>query len=110
MPLEAVRKDCEYFTLLRHPVDRLVSAFFYCPTDHDIQKRPRKWCGHVDHPLPATDRLLEFAQQFWKNMAYKQMAYGMYCPRGHICEATEVQNLPLVFGSLNGTHECYQML
>lgn len=25
---------------MRHPVDRLVSAFFYCPTDHDVQNRP----------------------------------------------------------------------
>ncbi|CAB1120652.1 unnamed protein product [Ectocarpus sp. CCAP 1310/34] len=94
VPLEAVRKDCEYFTLLRHPVDRLVSAFFYCPKEHDVQSRPPKWCGYADHPLPATDRLLDYAQQYWKNMAYKQMAFGMYCPHGLICEATEVRTAP----------------
>ncbi|CAN0296788.1 unnamed protein product [Ectocarpus sp. 6 AP-2014] len=90
----AVRKDCEYFTLLRHPIDRLVSAFFYCPNDHDRQLRPRKWCGYADHPVPATDRLLDFTQHYWQSMAYKQMAYGMYCPPGLICEATEVGEPP----------------
>ncbi|CAM9277773.1 unnamed protein product, partial [Ectocarpus sp. 12 AP-2014] len=93
-PLESVRKDCEYFTLLRHPIDRLVSAFFYCPTDHDEQNRPRKWCGHADHPIPAIDRLLDFARHSWKNMAYRQMAYGMYCPPGFICQATEDARAP----------------
>lgn len=28
--------------MLRHPVERLVSQFFYCPLDHDIQHRPSK--------------------------------------------------------------------
>lgn len=35
-------RECDYFTVMRHPVDRLVSAFFYCP-DRDPQKRPKKW-------------------------------------------------------------------
>ncbi|CAN0366243.1 unnamed protein product [Ectocarpus sp. 6 AP-2014] len=83
--LEVVRGDCEYFTVLRHPIDRLVSAFFYCPSDHDIQIRPRKWCGNVDHPVPATERLLEFATEMWQNLAFKQMTYGLYCPPEAIC-------------------------
>jgi len=41
-PLEDRGRVCEYFTVLRHPIDRLVSAFFYCPP-HDPQTRPKKW-------------------------------------------------------------------
>lgn len=41
-PLEEAARECEYFTVMRHPIDRLVSAFFYCPTDHDVQNRPAK--------------------------------------------------------------------
>lgn len=43
-PLEAAGRDCEYFTMLRNPIERLVSAFYYCPTDHDPQGRPSKVC------------------------------------------------------------------
>lgn len=35
-------RQCSYFTMMRHPVDRLISAFFYCPQDHDVQGRPVK--------------------------------------------------------------------
>lgn len=35
-------RECDHFTVVRHPVDRLVSAFFYCP-EHDPQARPKKW-------------------------------------------------------------------
>lgn len=36
-------RDCEFFTIMRHPIDRVVSAFFYCPKDHDQQtNRPSK--------------------------------------------------------------------
>lgn len=35
-------RDCQYFTMMRHPIDRLVSAFFYCPQDHDVQHRPNE--------------------------------------------------------------------
>ena len=30
-------RECEYFTVMRHPIDRAVSAFYYCPTDHDLR-------------------------------------------------------------------------
>lgn len=36
-------RNCDFFTILRHPIDRLVSAFFYCP-EGDVQARPKKWC------------------------------------------------------------------
>ncbi|CAM9248505.1 unnamed protein product [Ectocarpus sp. 4 AP-2014] len=91
-PLEVERRECEYFTMLRHPIDRLVSAFFYCPTDHDVQLRPRKWCGHEEHPVPATERLLDFAQKSWQNKAFKQMTFGLYCPRDTFCEEAEVDS------------------
>ncbi|CAM9180585.1 unnamed protein product [Ectocarpus sp. 13 AM-2016] len=86
--------NCEYFTLFRHPIDRLVSAFFYCPMDHDRQTRPLKYCGNADHPVPATERLLEFAQIYWQNMAFKQMTFGMYCFPDLICEPTRVGPVP----------------
>lgn len=36
-------RDCEFFTMMRNPIDRALSAFFYCPKDHDVQlKRPAK--------------------------------------------------------------------
>lgn len=41
-PLEESGRDCDYFTVMRHPIDRLVSAFFYCPP-YDPQIRPKKW-------------------------------------------------------------------
>lgn len=41
-PLAGKGRSCDYFTVMRHPIDRLVSAFFYCP-DRDKQLRPRKW-------------------------------------------------------------------
>lgn len=52
---------------------------------------PSQFCGYVDHPVPATKRLEEFAQTFWQNMAFKQMAFGMYCFPGLICEPTRVR-------------------
>lgn len=35
-------RQCDYFTIMRHPVDRLISAFFYCP-ERDPQLRPKEW-------------------------------------------------------------------
>lgn len=41
-------RDCEYFTMMRNPIDRALSAFFYCPTDHDVQSaRPAKVRGLI---------------------------------------------------------------
>lgn len=41
------RENCNFFTMMRHPIDRLISQFFYCPRDHDIQGRPPK--VHTTH-------------------------------------------------------------
>jgi len=36
-------RKCEFFTMMRNPIDRALSAFFYCPKDHDVQtRRPEK--------------------------------------------------------------------
>lgn len=40
------RENCDFFTMMRHPIDRLISQFFYCPRDHDIQGRPPKVRAH----------------------------------------------------------------
>lgn len=44
-PLKRVGRSCTYFTVIRHPVHRLVSAFFDCPIDHGVQRRPLKVRG-----------------------------------------------------------------
>lgn len=40
--MEEMGRDCTFFTMMRHPIDRLVSAFYYCPTYRDVQVRPAK--------------------------------------------------------------------
>ncbi|CAN0101748.1 unnamed protein product, partial [Ectocarpus fasciculatus] len=85
-PLEVIGRECEYFTMMRHPIDRLLSAFFYCPAVHDVQDRPPKWCGYADDPQPVTERLVEFAEYGWKNKAFRQMTFGLYCPPMAFCE------------------------
>ena len=40
--MEAIGRKCHYFTMMRHPIDRLLSAFFYCPESGDKQARPDK--------------------------------------------------------------------
>ncbi|CBJ29219.1 hypothetical protein Esi_0138_0056 [Ectocarpus siliculosus] len=74
---------------MRHPIDRLLSAFFYCPADGDVQDRPTKWCGYANDPQPVTDRLVEFAEYGWKNKAFRQMTFGLYCPPNAFCEQAE---------------------
>lgn len=50
-----------------------------------------QWCGYAEHPVPATERLLEFAQYGWQNKAFKQMTFGLYCPPGTFCEEVRVR-------------------
>lgn len=35
-------RQCDYFTVMRHPIDRLVSAFFHCP-ERDTKRRQKEW-------------------------------------------------------------------
>lgn len=40
--MKAIGRDCEFFTMLRDPIERLVSAFYNCPTDNGTQDMPSK--------------------------------------------------------------------
>ena len=53
-----------------------------------------QWCGNIDNPVPATERLLEFAQKGWKNKAFRQMTFGLYCPPMAFCQQAKVGPLP----------------
>ena len=53
-----------------------------------------KWCGYNDDPQPVTERLRDFAEQNWKNKAFRQMTFGLYCPPMAFCEQAKVRNPP----------------
>ncbi|CAM9294983.1 unnamed protein product [Ectocarpus sp. 8 AP-2014] len=108
VPLEVAHRDCDYFTVMRHPIDRLVSAFFYCPKDHDLQNRPPKWCGDAEDSAPMSERLLEYAQRRWKNKAFTQMTFGLYCPPGAYCD-TAKPGLPPALCEPEGQHVLQQV-
>lgn len=56
-----------------------------------------KWCGYVDDPEPVTTRLRDFAEQNWKNKAFRQMTFGLYCPPMAFCEQAQVTPPPRRF-------------
>ncbi|CAM9181376.1 unnamed protein product [Scytosiphon promiscuus] len=104
--VEKSGRECDFFTILRNPIDRLVSAFFYCPSE-DVQARPRKWCGNLEQEpdaAPIEMRLLEFAQRDWRNKAFRQMSYSKFCPPKAFCQRMDgiYQNVnnPGVMGML----------
>ncbi|CBN74365.1 expressed unknown protein [Ectocarpus siliculosus] len=101
-PMEELGRRCDYFTMMRHPIDRLVSAFYYCPTFHDKQVRPNKWCGGHSHPDPLTSRLLDFAREDWMCKAMFQLSFASYCPPGAFCEHDMVEEPPT---HLNGVED-----
>ncbi|CAM9504714.1 unnamed protein product [Laminaria digitata] len=96
-PLEAVGRDCEYFIMMRHPIERMISMFFYCPTDHDVQNRPSKWCGDsVGHEEPVQDRLIDFIQNKWGNRAFRSMQDSVFCnPDSELCDPEHARRVPL---------------
>ena len=70
-----VRPHCKWFTLFRHPVSRLVSAYYFCHNKHE-------------DPLCATGvlraeeaDLLTFARH-WTNFGLRQFASGFVLPEG----------------------------
>ncbi|CAN0135821.1 unnamed protein product [Scytosiphon promiscuus] len=82
-------RQCEYFTMMRHPVDRALSAFYYCPKDHDVQsKRPAKWCGNAEGlTKPITERFVEFVGHMFRNSAYQSLYRSMICyPNFALCK------------------------
>lgn len=76
---EAMRFDsrfdsCAWFTMFRHPIPRLVSAFFYC------RKRPiDKTCATRQMPEEAHHDIIAFAKH-WGNFAMRQMFMGIVPP------------------------------
>lgn len=73
---EALRFDpnfnyCVWLTIFRHPIPRLVSAFFYCKV------RPRDpCCGARKMPVEARNNITAFAEH-WGNFAVRQFALGL---------------------------------
>lgn len=50
-----------------------------------------QWCGYVNDAQPVTDRLVEFAKDGWKNKAFRQMTFGLYCPPNAFCKQAQVR-------------------
>eukprot|EP00903_Cladosiphon_okamuranus_P008180 g7879.t1 len=74
-------RQCDYFTVMRHPIDRLISAFFYCP-ERNTKHRRKEWCGATEGDVAGTQGyLLEFAKRRWKNKAFRQMSYNIFPPQ-----------------------------
>lgn len=64
-------KDCVWLTIFRHPIPRLVSAFFYCKI-----KARDPCCGANKMPAEARDNITAFAKH-WGNFAVRQFALGL---------------------------------
>lgn len=63
--------NCRWFTQFRHPITRLVSAFFYC------KKAPGdNLCAFRAMPAEAHSSLLAFAKH-WGNFGLRQFALGV---------------------------------
>lgn len=68
-----VGNECRWFTMFRHPISRLVSAYYYC---HGRPQDPL--CGHKI--VEAKDiTLVEFARH-WGNFAVRQFALNYINP------------------------------
>lgn len=66
-PLDELGRDCKYFTMIRNPVSRLVSAFYYCPEDHDQQLRLNRPLKVGESPVGCTVSFLFFLT-VWRGM------------------------------------------
>jgi len=68
--LDPIFNHCTWFTMFRHPIPRLVSAFFYC------KKMPGdRCCGTKKMPTEAHHDITSFAKH-WGNFAVRQLALG----------------------------------
>lgn len=65
-------EQCKWFTIFRHPMTRLVSAFFYC------KDRPDPLCANLQRRGNVTD-FQSFAEH-WSNFGLRQFAMGMVMP------------------------------
>ncbi|CAM9710299.1 unnamed protein product [Ascophyllum nodosum] len=78
---EAIRPygmfDCKWFTVFRHPVNRLVSAFLYCKNKNNEYNA---LCGtQALHPIANSTDLTTFAQH-WSNFGLRQYALAYVQP------------------------------
>lgn len=65
--------DCQWFTMLRHPIERLISLFFYCNNPDTNGTRNSRHCGLDESEEPLEDRLLDFARTEAGNLAVFRM-------------------------------------
>lgn len=104
---EALRRStetqdrCEWFTVFRHPIPRLVSAFYYC------QKRPQdNLCGTRYMPAEARTDVVAFAKH-WGNFGLRQFAMGMvpaddvlaYVKMGEVGEIEKASTTTEMYGN-----------
>ena len=66
----AVNKRCQWFTMFRHPISRMVSAYYYCRKAHKDSA-----CGSEIVDAREVD-LTTFAKH-WGNFALRQFALGL---------------------------------
>eukprot|EP00904_Undaria_pinnatifida_P009826 jgi/Undpi1/5974/HiC_scaffold_2.g01248.m1 len=106
IPGRHIGRQCEYFTIMRHPIDRLVSAFFSCPERRNVLARPDKWCGDVEMEEPMSSRLLSYATDRWTNLAFQQMMQSFVCPTWllHLC-ADDPQVSPVAYARPTVTYQ-----
>lgn len=62
----------------------------------------QQWCGAQKDDQPLTLRLLEFANQDWRNKALVQMSFSRYCPGQAFCEKTTVKGNPTSLTGADG--------
>lgn len=62
-------QDCKWFTLFRHPIDRVVSAYYYC------HKKPHDQACASSAMVASEVDLLSFARM-WGSFAVRQFSLG----------------------------------
>ncbi|CAN0517886.1 unnamed protein product, partial [Laminaria digitata] len=66
----AVAEKCQWFTMFRHPIPRMVSAYYYC-----MKSQGDAACGSMIVKAKEVD-LVTFAKH-WGNFALRQFALGL---------------------------------
>lgn len=68
-------RKCQWFIMLRHPIERLISLFFYCNNPDTQGRRSSRHCGLDESEEPMSSRLIDFAKTEWGNQAANQMLF-----------------------------------
>lgn len=71
-------RDCKWFTVFRHPVARVVSAYFYCREDVG-ERRMNSLCGPAAAGEESDAGLIQFAEH-WGNAALRHFALAFLLP------------------------------